>query len=62
MSGVKHGGGQGASMNAIEQTPKRRRQHREYLKRQERRWAAKAGPVEVRRIGDPPASSDDDPT
>jgi hypothetical protein len=32
----------------LEASPKRQKRHRDFLKRQERRWAKKSGPVTVR--------------
>lgn len=35
-------------------TPEYRKAQREKLKREEQEWAEKSGPVEVRRVDDPP--------
>jgi len=42
----------GVSMGGLETSPKRRKRDREKRKRQEERWAAKSGPVIVKRIED----------
>jgi hypothetical protein len=34
----------------LESSPQRQKRHRDYLKRQERRWAKKSGPVTVRYV------------
>jgi hypothetical protein len=51
MSGVRRGA-QGTSTGGIETSPEWKERRTRQLRRQEERWAAKAGPVEVRHVGD----------
>ena len=45
-------GKQGVSTGGIEKSPARRKREAAKRKRQEDRWAARSGPVEVRRVED----------
>jgi hypothetical protein len=48
--------GQSAGM---EKSPERRKREAQRRRMQEKRWAARSGPVTVRRVGDPKPSTDD---
>jgi hypothetical protein len=51
MSAVRKGA-QGGQTSSVEVSPAKAKQRRAALRRQESRWAAKAGPVEIRRVLD----------
>ncbi|HWH33505.1 MAG TPA: hypothetical protein VNU01_12615 [Egibacteraceae bacterium] len=53
MSGVRQGA-QGTSTSGVEKSPARRARDAARRRRQEQSWAAKAGPVEVRRVDPAP--------
>jgi hypothetical protein len=48
----------GTSLGGTEQSPARRKRQAAKRRAEERRWAAKSGPVTVRKIGDPPEDGD----
>jgi hypothetical protein len=44
-------------MGGMETSPARKKRRAKQLRAQEQRWASLAGPVEVRKIGDPAPAS-----
>jgi hypothetical protein len=44
----------GVSMGGLDSSPARRKRDRKERKREEERWAAKSGPVVVKRVEDEP--------
>jgi hypothetical protein len=49
----------GGSMNGMEVTPGRKQRQEKARRREEARWAARSGPVEVRRVGEPVKAAQD---
>lgn len=44
----------GSSTGTVYSSPSRQKRQAKRRQAEEKRWAAKSGPVEVRRVGDPP--------
>lgn len=58
---MAHKGHSGASMGGMESSPARRKRMAARRRREEARWAARSGPVTVRRVDPAPPDGKDSP-